>query len=111
MIGSDLSDFCIAPKVFNIIKFSSLFLENMNNYMDIVHQNPRSLLDPFNMPRLVLQVFRNCSLNRAQNRSYLCVGITFTDDKIIAGGIIYLSQIYYGDVLSFNIFYSFNNQS
>jgi len=102
-------DHCIAPHLFQPIKFAGLRLKYMDHHIDKINDHPMQSAMPFMPVQALPTVFPDFRFHMVCNRFYLCAGAPFGNHKKISHRLGYLTKIEGYDMLSFFILDGFRD--
>lgn len=98
-----LREFCITPEVFDVVKFPSLPVKNMNHCVEAVQANPSGSLYALHVERWLAQFVLEALVYITSNGLDLSGGVPLADDEKIRGGIVQFSEVKFHDVFSFDV--------
>ena len=84
---------CVSPEVLQVIEITIFLLEDVNNYIAVVQNNPEIILHSLHAGRLQPELLANFLDNVVGNCRYIGGRTTLADDKEICYGCSYWTEI------------------
>ena len=98
-----LCEFCVAPKVLDVVELPSFPVKNMHHCVEEVHAYPTGVLNALDMQGELTKLILQPLVDIVGDGLDLRVGVPFTDDEKIRGGIVEFSEVKFHDVFSFDV--------
>ena len=93
--------------MFQVVEFTRFRLENVNQYIRVVHGYPLGIAQTVYRKRFAVRSFAGEVFNGLHYGAYLAWGVSLTDDKLITYCVVYPGKVCYDDFFSFFILNTF----
>ena len=100
---AEFSGFCVAPEIFQFVKLARFRVKNVDDDIEIIHQDPLGVARSFGMGGHGAHLFFHFFVNAVGDGFDVCVGIAFTNDKKVSGGIAEFAKIELDNIFAFFI--------